>query len=335
MLDLVLFVNGIPLVVVECKSPHVRDPLGKAIRDLRAYSGRPLNDDTRHGSGAPRGVPHLFSPTQLLVAADGQNAALGTYSSSEEHYALWRSSTPDCGDPTRPGDDGVERLRRELRGWGLLGPKVAPTLQQRLTAIVLRPGNLLDIVRHYVFEKPMDNDGDRAGTPGSRTRSAGEPKTAKVVCRHQQYRATEQIVARLRTRPSRAVTGEDRDERGGVVWHTQGAGKSFTMQFLARRLDMSPDPELNGITLVTITDRTDLQRQLRRGAGALPTHVKALEEMSGAPISAIGVGPAVPRRSRSTRSCRPPVEPHVRGGAPGGAPPLTHARMRRGKAYTS
>ncbi|MFF4267228.1 hypothetical protein [Streptomyces virginiae] len=71
---------------------------------------------------------------------------------------------------------------------------MAPTLQQRLTASVLRPGNLLSIVRHYVFEKPMDNDGDRAGTPGGRARSAGEPKTAKVVCRHQQYRATEKIV---------------------------------------------------------------------------------------------------------------------------------------------
>ncbi|MFJ6052260.1 type I restriction endonuclease [Streptomyces sp. NPDC092307] len=59
VLDLVLFVNGIPLVVVEGKSPHVRDPLGKAIRDLRAYGGRPLDDDTRPGSGAPRGAPPL------------------------------------------------------------------------------------------------------------------------------------------------------------------------------------------------------------------------------------------------------------------------------------
>ncbi|GAA3066270.1 hypothetical protein GCM10017562_35590 [Streptomyces roseofulvus] len=265
VLDLVLFVNGIPLVVIECKSPQVRDPLGKAIRDLRAYTGRPLDDDTRHGAGAPRGVPHLFAPAQLLVAADGRDAALGTYSSSEEHYALWRSLTPDYGDPARPGDDGVERLRRELRGWGLLGPDEAPSLQQRLTAIVLRPGNLLNIVRHYVFEKPTENDdGGRAGA--SKGRAVG-PKTAKVVCRHQQYRATEKIVARLRTRPSRAVTGGERDERGGVVWHTQGAGKSFTMQFLARRLHMSPDPDLNTITLVAVTDRTDLQRQLRRAVG--------------------------------------------------------------------
>ncbi|MEU1763766.1 type I restriction endonuclease subunit R [Streptomyces rimosus] len=260
VLDLVLFVNGIPLVVIECKSPDVQDPLGKAVRDLRAYSGRPLDDDTRKGEGAPRGIPHLFAPVQLLVAADGRQAALGTYSSAEEHYALWRSVTPDYSDPDMPGGDGTPALRRELRGWGLLGAAEQPTLQQKLTAIVLKPGNLLNIVRHYVFEKPLGEDKGAGKKQGKAT----EAKTAKVVCRHQQYRATEKIVERLRYRPSRAVTGGDRDERGGVIWHTQGAGKSFTMQFLARRLHMNPDPELNGITLVAVTDRNDLQRQLRK-----------------------------------------------------------------------
>lgn len=272
VLDLVLFVNGIPLVVIECKSPDIPDPLGKAIRDLRAYTGRPLDDDTRRGSGAPRGVPHLFVPAQLLVAADGRHAALGTYSSAEPHYALWRSVTPDYGDPDRPGDDGVEGLRRELRGWGLLGPEEAPTLQQRLSAVVLRPGNLLNVVRHYVFEKPVDDDSS-SDRVKSRSRAA-EPKTVKVVCRHQQYRATEKIVVRLRTRPSRRVMGGDRDERGGVIWHTQGAGKSFTMQFLARRLHMSPDRELNGITIVAVTDRTDLQRQLRQAVALSDSEIR-------------------------------------------------------------
>ncbi|MEU9388856.1 type I restriction endonuclease [Streptomyces sp. NPDC048324] len=272
VLDLVLFVNGVPLVVIECKSPDIPNPLGKAIRDLRAYTGRPLEDDTRRGSGAPRGVPHLFVPAQLLVAADGTHAALGTYSSAEQHYALWRSVTPDYGDPERPGDDGVEDLRRELRGWGLLGPEEAPTLQQRLSAIVLKPGNILNIVRHYVFEKPIDEDSDNS-KPNRRVQAA-EPKTVKVVCRHQQYRATEKIVTRLRTRPSRRITGGERDERGGVIWHTQGAGKSFTMQFLARRLHMSPDPALNGITLVAITDRTDLQRQLRRAVALSDSEIR-------------------------------------------------------------
>ena len=262
MLDLVLFVNGIPLVVIECKSPDIRDPLGKAVRDLRAYTGRPVGDDTRRGPGALRGVPHLFAPVQLLVAADGTNAALGTYSSSEEHYALWRSITSDYENPAA--------LRRELRGWGLLMATEHPTLQQQLTAIVLKPGNVLNIVRHYVFEMPLGGD-RRSGTRRGRDASS---RTAKVVCRHQQYRATEKIVARLRTGRSRAVTGGKRDERGGVIWHTQGAGKSFTMQFLARRLHRSPDSALNGITLVAVTDRNDLQRQLRKAVGLSDSEVR-------------------------------------------------------------
>jgi len=263
VLDLVLFVNGIPLVVIECKSPDVRDPLGSAIRDLRAYTGRPVDDDSRSGAGALRGVPHLFAPVQLLVAADGTDAALGTYSSSEEHYALWRSISSDYRRP--------EHLQQELRAWGLVGAKGEPTLQQQLTAIVLRPGNLLNIVRHYVFEKPL---GDDRGTGAkARGRVAG-PRTAKVVCRHQQYRATEKIVERLRTRSSIAVTGGDLDQRGGVVWHTQGAGKSFTMQFLARRLHASSDPALNGITIVAVTDRIDLQRQLRKAVALSESEVR-------------------------------------------------------------
>ncbi|MCL6292833.1 type I restriction endonuclease subunit R [Streptomyces sp. 43Y-GA-1] len=263
VLDLVLFVNGIPLVVIECKSPDVRDPLGSAIRDLRAYTGRPVDDDTRSGAGALRGVPHLFAPVQLLVAADGTDAALGTYSSSEEHYALWRSISSDYEKPVH--------LQQELRAWGLLGAEGEPTLQQQLTAIVLRPGNLLNIVRHYVFEKPL---GDDKG-PGAKRRGRGaEPRTAKVVCRHQQYRATEKIVERLRTRGSIAVTGGDLDRRGGVVWHTQGAGKSFTMQFLARRLHASSDPALNGITIVAVTDRIDLQRQLRKAVALSESEVR-------------------------------------------------------------
>ncbi|MGW1106667.1 type I restriction endonuclease subunit R [Streptomyces sp. NPDC002540] len=263
VLDLVLFVNGIPFVVIECKSPDVRDPLGKAIRDLRAYTGRPVDDDTRSGPGALRGVPHLFAPVQLLIAADGTEAALGTYSSSEEHYALWRSISSDYAKP--------DHLRQELRGWGLLDAKARPSLQQQLTAIVLKPGNLLNIVRHYVFEKPL---GDDKSTGAKRRGRAVEPRTAKVVCRHQQYRATEKIVERLRTRRSRALTGADLDERGGVIWHTQGAGKSFTMQFLARRLHASPDPALNGITIVAVTDRIDLQRQLRKAVALSESEVR-------------------------------------------------------------
>ncbi|GAA0350352.1 type I restriction endonuclease subunit R [Streptomyces blastmyceticus] len=273
ILDLVLFVNGIPVVVVECKSQDKRDPLTDAIRDLRAYTGRPLEDDTREPGTAPRGIPEFFAPVQLLVAADGKDAALGTISSEEEHYALWRSVEPDYSSP--------DALRRELREWGLIGADEPLTLQHQLTAMVLKPGNLLNIIRHYVFEMPLKSQKKKAPAAD---KAAQAPKTAKVVCRHQQYRATERIVRKLRNGRTRLHPGAERDERGGVIWHTQGAGKSFTMKFLARRLHMSRDPELNQITLVAVTDRRDLQRQLKEAvalSGSTVHQAKSQADLEG------------------------------------------------------
>ncbi|RZB17634.1 hypothetical protein StrepF001_17470 [Streptomyces sp. F001] len=81
LLDLVLFVNGIPVAVVEYKSPDRKDPIGSAIQDLRAYAGVSL-DDTREPHDRSSGVPEFFAPVQLLVAASGSEAALGTITSS-------------------------------------------------------------------------------------------------------------------------------------------------------------------------------------------------------------------------------------------------------------
>ncbi|MER6141625.1 type I restriction endonuclease [Streptomyces sparsogenes] len=248
VLDLVLFVNGIPVAVVECKSPDVKDPIGKAIRDLRAYSGEPLTDDGRKGKDRPRGVPELFAPAQLLIAACGETAALGTISADERHYAAWRSVTPAYRDE--------RELRRELEGRRtadgrrLLEPGAELTEQHKLIAVVLKPENLLNIIRHYVFELPVKV-------------KEGEPaKSVKTVCRHQQFRAVEKIVHKLRTGRTPLDAGAEDDERGGVIWHTQGSGKSLTMAFLARRLHMSPDPGLNRFTILVVTDRTQLQDQL-------------------------------------------------------------------------
>lgn len=241
VLDLVLFVNGIPLAVIECKSPHGSDPLGLAIRDLRAYTGEPLNYDERDHRDVPSGVPDLFKTVQLLIAATGKTAHLGTISSSEEHFAAWRSIAPE----------EESTLRAELRRAGLLGPAPegkAPTPlseQQKLIGVVLRPANLLNIVRHYILALPLKDGGE-----------------AKVVCRHQQYRAVEKTLRKLRTGRTRQDPGPDMDGRGGVIWHTQGSGKSLTMAFLARRLHMHKDPALNLFTIVVVTDRTQLQDQL-------------------------------------------------------------------------
>ncbi|MFD6996396.1 type I restriction endonuclease subunit R [Streptomyces mirabilis] len=248
VLDLVLFVNGIPVAVVECKSPDTKDPIGSAVRDLRAYAGMPLDDDERELRDRPSGVPEFFAPVQLLIAASGHNAALGTITSSEEHFAPWRSVTPDYENDEALA--GVLQGVRRGDGTRLVEPGAALTDEHRLVAIVLRPRNLLNIMRHYVFEMPV------------KTKQGEPPVTVKAVCRHQQYRAVEKIVRKLRTGRTLDDPAAEMDERGGVIWHTQGSGKSLTMAFLARRLQTSRDPELNRFTLLVITDRKQLERQL-------------------------------------------------------------------------
>jgi type I restriction enzyme R subunit len=274
--DLVLFVNGIPVAVVECKSPDLQDPIGLAIRDLRAYTGNPTEYDVRERDQQemPRGIPALFKTAQLLIAASGTTAHLGTISSRERDYAPWRSVEPDYEDPK-----GLRTVLREVPVKPrLLEAEEDPSEQQQLVAAVLKPVNLLNILRHYVFGLPIKQKKRKhEKRPQGRldTQSNEDLPKVKAVCRHQQYRAVEKIVRNLRTRRTPLSPGATHDERGGVIWHTQGSGKSLTMAFLARRLHMSQDPALNTFTVLVVTDRTQLQDQL---AAALRTGERSVKE---------------------------------------------------------
>ncbi|MGW7527060.1 type I restriction endonuclease subunit R [Streptomyces sp. NPDC054783] len=233
ILDIVLFVNGIPLVAVECKSPDLAEPVRSAVLDLRHYADDPIEDDERAGTDLPLpgGVPELFRTVQLLVAATGETAHLGTVTSTPDHYYPWRSLAPES----------ETTLRAELPDHtGKL------TEQHKLVGVVLRPAALLNFVRHYVIPLPVETD-------------SGAVRTVKVVARHQQYRAAEKAVRKLITGRPRGGPVLD-DERGGVIWHTQGSGKSLTMTFLVRRVHLHP--KLSEFTVVIVTDRTQLQDQL-------------------------------------------------------------------------
>jgi type I restriction enzyme R subunit len=117
--------------------------------------------------------------------------------------------------------------------------------QQMLVAGMLRPAHLLDLMRNFTVFQQVDG------------------KTRKVMARYQQFRAVHKAVTRLQEGRAR-MQGAERDERGGIIWHTQGSGKSLSMVFLVRKMRMMP--RLNYFKVVVVTDRTDLEGQLRETA---------------------------------------------------------------------
>ncbi|MEK8078565.1 type I restriction endonuclease subunit R [Pseudomonas sp. XK-1] len=223
--DLVLLVNGIPLVVVECKSPSVPEPLAEAVDQLRRYSNqRKVAFEVEDNEGNEA----LFASVQLLVASSFDEARVGCIGAGLAHYAQWKTVV----DPDGRGSEQEVAVA--------LG-KAALSEQERLIAGLLAPAQLLDVVRHFMLF--MQTGG----------------QTIKTVCRYQQYRAVNRAVTRLKTGQTRLVHGES-DQRGGIVWHTQGSGKSLTMVFLVRKL--RTDERLRRFKVIVVTDRKDLQRQL-------------------------------------------------------------------------
>jgi type I restriction enzyme R subunit len=209
--DLVLFVNGIPLVVMEAKSPTLTDDWRyRAVRQLSRYQEA---GPEWHLSGAPG----LFYTNLLCVAHSGSDAAYGAIGAPENVYSPWKSI-----EPFTEGD-----FERRLG--------VPPEGQARLIAGLLYPPTLLDVLRDFVV---FDLDGGRL---------------VKKLPRYQQYRAVRAAVERM-------LRGRTPSERGGVVWHTQGSGKSLTMLFLATKLRRQRP--LRNPTIVVVTDRTQLDQQI-------------------------------------------------------------------------
>lgn len=229
--DIVLFVNGIPLAVVECKkgSETCANPMQEAFVQLQRYMRRRKETDA---SGLKEGEPRLFYSNLLLIRSCGLEADYGSITSGEEHFYAWKTLYPQ-DDSAREGLNA----------------------QEQLIAGMLTKPNLLQILRtSAVF---MDTDG------GQRV---------KVVCRYQQFRAAGKIAQRLRE-------GGTALERSGVVWHTQGSGKSLTMVFLARMIRASRD--LSDYKIVLVNDRQDLEEQLCDTATLIGGRVNVIESRQG------------------------------------------------------
>ncbi|KTB49139.1 type I site-specific deoxyribonuclease, HsdR family [Dehalogenimonas alkenigignens] len=271
--DAVLFVNGIPVVVAEFKSPGIENPIHEAINQILRYSNqrRELFPTLYTDS---EGVEKLFYTNQLLIASDFFEARAATVGAPPEAYLEWSDTSPipisavteDLGIGSTNGDleeakgellsvgpEQTERVgtplffrRTEQRPEALgIGQGAALQSQQVLTAGMLRPAHLLDLIRNFTIFQQVDG------------------KTRKIVAHYQQFRAIQKATLRLQEGRTRSQ-GAERDERGGIIWHTQGSGKSLSMVFLVRK--MRTLDRLKRYKIVTVTDRTDLEGQLRETA---------------------------------------------------------------------
>lgn len=254
--DLVLLVNGIPLVVVECKSPSIPEPLADAVDQLRRYSNQrkaAYEIEDNEGNEA------LFATNQLLIATSFDEARVGCIGAAFEHYAQWKTVVgPD-------GSGSEIEVAQKLGKSGL-------SEQERLVAGLLAPAHLLDVIKNFLLFMQVGG------------------QTTKSVCRYQQYRAVNRAIARLKTGKTRLQHGEH-DQRGGIIWHTQGSGKSLTMVFLVRK--MRADAQLRRFKVIVVTDRKDLQRQLSETATLTGEVVEVAESTAGVKALARRKGPGL------------------------------------------
>src|ERR1039458_9666211 len=249
--DAVLFVNGIPVSVAEFKSPGIENPLHEAINQLLRYTNqRKELFPTLYTEN--EGVERLFHTNQLLIASNFFEARTATVGAPPEAYLEWADTSPvplstvaeELGVLPRSADEaeaaqelatlGAEQGDRpgiplffrkpEQRPAPLRGPGATLQSQQILAAGMLRPAHLLDLIRNFTVFQQVDG------------------KTRKVVARYQQFRAVHRTVVKLLDGRTKSQ-GAARDERGGIVWNTQGSGKSLTMVFLVRKMRMMRRPK--------------------------------------------------------------------------------------------
>jgi len=234
--DITVFVNGIPLAVIECKAPTLGEEwLQDATDQFERY--QELGEKWR-GQGAPQ----LFHAIQLAIAACGQGAYYGTVTTPGRWYAQWKSTHP------LPADRLAALIREKCRR--------DPQPQDTLLAGMLAPANLLDLVRNFIAFETENG------------------RRVKKIARYQQFRAVNRALERVRT-------AKNPSERGGIIWHTQGSGKSLTMLWLAAKLRRMQ--ELANPAIVVVTDRRDLDRQIEgsflRAGYQNPTRAKSVRHM--------------------------------------------------------
>jgi len=195
--DIILFINGLPLVVIELKNAVDENAtIHSAFNQLQTYK---------------QAIPSLFLYNALLIVSDGWEALYGSLTGSKQFFVPWKSI-----DGNVVADEDMPQM--EVMAKGMLNKYV-----------------LIDLIRHYVvFHQNKE-------------------QITKIIPRYHQYFAVNKAVE-----TTKKATAEGGDQRAGVIWHTQGSGKSLSMVFYAGKLVLA----LNNPTLVILTDRNDLDDQL-------------------------------------------------------------------------
>ena len=236
--DVVLFVNGIPLCVIECKRPDVKDSLNQAI----SQHLRNQKED---------GIRSMYAYSALLLGVATSSASYATSGTPAKFWSKWREQFLNKQEENDYQNKLFELVNRPLR----LDQKelvfssrfryirdyfdereknpVEPTEQDRYLYSLCRPERLLDLL----FNFTVYDDG------------------AKKIARYQQYFAIKKVMERIHQ-----IEGGKR--KGGVIWHTQGSGKSLTMVMLAQAIAL--DRDIRNPKIILVTDRTDLDRQIAR-----------------------------------------------------------------------
>lgn len=199
--DIVLFINGIPFAVIECKAPHipVDEAVGQMIRNQQAAY-----------------IPQLFKFAQLVVATNKNAVKYATAGTPKKFWSVWKEQDADW-------------LQARLSA---LVPDRMPTEQDRNIVSLFSPERVFELIRYFIL---FDAN-------------------VKKVCRYQQFFAVREIMKTI------AESDEHGNRRSGVIWHTQGSGKSLTMVMLAKTILM----ELKDChpRVVIVTDRKELDAQI-------------------------------------------------------------------------
>ncbi len=226
--DIVLFVNGIPFVAIENKRRDKKNALDEAI-------SQHLRNQNKEE------VPGFFHFTQMLIASSVNELSYAATDTSKKFWSVWREEenieemVAELAARPDTGIEWIKRLREHYYEAPILNEKKrAPTRQDLNLHSLCRPERLLELTRNFTV---FDNN-------------------TRKIARYQQYFGVNRMMRRIRQ------TDADGNRKGGVIWHTQGSGKSITMVFMSKNLVVADDIPSQRIILVT--DRTDLDDQLSK-----------------------------------------------------------------------